>query len=333
MGMTGPVSFAGQLSPRTIACLRPLCCLNQPHPGGLAMSSDPLPLPKILAEPPDEADDADYEAIYAEVATTERGRRFLIEYTSRNPRAEAPADVTLTGHGAAVAPIIGRIEAAGVHAVEPAWLAVAERIQDIAFALRERDADASLCDALDAAVRDLSDAFTTAQRAGEQDERFAEEEAFEYAGPQSAQAGEPDGAEHLDAPVEAEATGAETAQLMSEDLRGKSDDAHADEGTALPRQIAVETDRAVESAAHGAASESTGRDDSTIAGDEAGSLHAPEQTDEVMSAPAVVAIESPELEVAGVEGAAAVVVRGPAANDPLAALRELSEEELIALFS
>jgi len=298
------------------------------------MSSDPLPLLKILAEPPDEADDADYEAIYAEVATTERGRRFLIEYASRNLRAEAPADVTLTGHGSAVAPIIGRIEAAGVHAVEPAWLAVAERIQDIAFALRERDADASLCDALDAAVRDLSDAFTTAQRAGEQDERFAEEGAFEYAGPQSAQAGEPAGAEHLDAPVEAEATGAETAQLMSEDLRGKSDDAHADEGTALPRQMfAVETDRAVESAAHGAASESTGRDDSTIAGDEAGSLYAPEQTDEVISAPAVVAIESPGLEVAGVEGAAGVVVRGPAANDPLAALRELSEEELIALFS
>jgi len=50
------------------------------------MSNDPLSLPQMLAESPAEADDADYEAIYAEITATERGRRFLIEYLSGIPR-------------------------------------------------------------------------------------------------------------------------------------------------------------------------------------------------------------------------------------------------------
>ena len=68
------------------------------------MANDPLPLPDISAEPrpdnahgadnlhgahgSDDAQEAEYEAIHAEIAGTERGRWFLSEHAKRNRAAD-----------------------------------------------------------------------------------------------------------------------------------------------------------------------------------------------------------------------------------------------------
>jgi hypothetical protein len=49
------------------------------------MSSEPLARPEIAAEAPI---DMDYEAVYAAVTATERGRWFLAEYARRNRDAD-----------------------------------------------------------------------------------------------------------------------------------------------------------------------------------------------------------------------------------------------------
>jgi hypothetical protein len=48
----------------------------------------------------------------------------------------------------------------------PDLAGVVERIQDISFSLRERAVDASLCDALDAALREISDAYASGKANG-----------------------------------------------------------------------------------------------------------------------------------------------------------------------
>jgi len=113
------------------------------------MANDSLALADIPAEL---TQDADYDAVYAAVTATERGRWFLAEYANRNHRTE-------TG---AVVGAIARIEAAirgDRFAPEPLPVpdigAAAEKIGDIAVELREHSSDANLCDALDAAVREL----------------------------------------------------------------------------------------------------------------------------------------------------------------------------------
>jgi hypothetical protein len=70
------------------------------------MANDPLPLPDISAGSPDDphgghdshdaydtqsaeaSQDAEYEAIHAEIAATERGRWFLSEHVKRNRAAD-----------------------------------------------------------------------------------------------------------------------------------------------------------------------------------------------------------------------------------------------------
>ncbi len=97
--------------------------------------------------------DADYDAVYAAVTATERGRWFLNELADRNRRAETDALMAA----------IVRVEAAvrddlpaKQKALLPDISAAAERLADLAFALRERGAEGTLCDALDAAVREIS---------------------------------------------------------------------------------------------------------------------------------------------------------------------------------
>lgn len=65
-----------------------------------------------------------------------------------------------------LAAVLGRIEALIATGLpeEPDGSAAAERLADIAFVLHEREVEPSLCDALDAAVREISDA-TALQRA------------------------------------------------------------------------------------------------------------------------------------------------------------------------
>lgn len=162
------------------------------------MAHDPLPLPDISAEPPDDphdapraqnAQDAEYEAIHAEIAATERGRWFLSEHVKRNPAADtdrlvgslARAEAALRGGAAMAMPramaddlaqlaaAIGRIGAVIAANAVPAagGLAASERIQDIAFALRERETDSTLCEALEVALLELGEAFAQHDAAAE----------------------------------------------------------------------------------------------------------------------------------------------------------------------
>ncbi len=58
------------------------------------MPNDPLHFDN-LAGPPN---DADYQAAYAEITATERGRRFLIEYAIRNRHPDTHILVSTIAH-------------------------------------------------------------------------------------------------------------------------------------------------------------------------------------------------------------------------------------------
>src|ERR1700684_1457604 len=135
------------------------------------MPNDPLAL--ILPGLPDEAD---YDAVYAALMATDRGRRFLTEYDDRNRHADttmivgaiARIEATLRGEGPPradsagdlmeIAAAIDRIDAALAAGTPPASdvSAAIERLLDIAFMLHERPVEATLCDGLDAAIREIS---------------------------------------------------------------------------------------------------------------------------------------------------------------------------------
>jgi hypothetical protein len=135
------------------------------------MPNDPLAL--ILAGLPDEAD---YDAVYAALMATEHGRRFLTEYADRHRHADTTAIVSaiarieaaLRGEGPPradasgdlmeIAATIDRIGAALTAGTMPTSdvSAAVERLQDIAFMLHERPVEATLCDGLDAAIREIS---------------------------------------------------------------------------------------------------------------------------------------------------------------------------------
>jgi hypothetical protein len=164
------------------------------------MANDALPLPDISAGSPDDPHDAkrpedtedvEYAAIHAEIAATERGRWFLSEHVKRNPAVDtdrlvgslARAEAALRGGAAMAMPraladdlaqlaaAIGQIEAVIAANAAPVagGLAASERIQDIALALRERETDSTLCEALEVALFELGEAFaqhdTAAERA------------------------------------------------------------------------------------------------------------------------------------------------------------------------
>jgi hypothetical protein len=133
------------------------------------------PLAQILAGLPDEAD---YDAVHAALMATERGRRFLSEYADRNRHADTTAivgaiariEATLRGEGPPqadaagdlmeIAAAIDRIQAALAAGTTsaPDISAAVERLLDIAFMLHERPVEATLCDGLDAAIREISEA-------------------------------------------------------------------------------------------------------------------------------------------------------------------------------
>jgi hypothetical protein len=137
------------------------------------MPNDPQPLSDALAGPPDEV--ALGEAAPAEIVASERSRSFLTEYPSSSAHADTPplgdTVVRVAGHSdplppaglardlidlaAAIEWVEAELAASGTPASD--GLAAVERIQDIAFALRECEVDATLCDALEAAARKLSD--------------------------------------------------------------------------------------------------------------------------------------------------------------------------------
>jgi hypothetical protein len=115
------------------------------------MSNDSPALSGIDAGSPR---DAEYDAVYAAVTATERGRWFLTEFTRRNRHGDT--DSLIAAIARAEAAVRGGASANGSTARRDLG-GVAERIADIAFGLRERGANAALCDALDATVREICD--------------------------------------------------------------------------------------------------------------------------------------------------------------------------------
>lgn len=142
------------------------------------MSSDPLPFSDVS---PASANDPEYESVYAQMMASERGRSFLTEYARRNcqPQTQKLVDTIVRLEAATrenappnVPPALvrGLIDlVAAIEQVEAALAAsagttsgdlfAAERIQDIAMALRQREVDAALCDALEAGTREVGDAI------------------------------------------------------------------------------------------------------------------------------------------------------------------------------
>jgi len=117
------------------------------------MSSDPLARSDIWTGAPSETE---YDAVYAAVTATERGRWFLTEYANRNRHADTELLVAAMERIEAGMTASGEGTANGSSPLDLA--AAAERIQDIALGLRERAVDPALCDALDAAAREISQA-------------------------------------------------------------------------------------------------------------------------------------------------------------------------------
>jgi hypothetical protein len=136
------------------------------------MPHEPLALPDLLARLPDEAD---FEAVCAAMMATERGRRFLAEFTARNRsadtnmlvRAIARVEAAIRGEPSAqwsanlneIAAAIERIDALLAASMASDMYPAVEQIQDIAFVLHERPVEQSLCDALDGAIREIADAL------------------------------------------------------------------------------------------------------------------------------------------------------------------------------
>jgi hypothetical protein len=157
------------------------------------MSNDPLALSDIFPGLPKKAD---YETVYAAVMATERGRQFLTEFANRNRQADtamlvgaiARVEAAIRGDPPPQAPdglagdlveIVAAIDRIAVEIAADAApasgvSAALERIQDIAFVLHERPVEATLCDALDAAARDISDAVALPDSAAERARGAAE---------------------------------------------------------------------------------------------------------------------------------------------------------------
>jgi hypothetical protein len=138
------------------------------------MPHEPLAPLDLLVGLPDEAD---FETVYAVVMATERGRRFLADYAARNRNADTNmlvgaierVEAAIRGEPSAqssaglkeIAVAIERIDAV-LAAVKASNIhSAVERIQDIAFVLHERPVEQSLCDALDGAIREISDALSS----------------------------------------------------------------------------------------------------------------------------------------------------------------------------
>ena len=142
------------------------------------MSNDPLPLPEIWLDPPNE-DERRHGP--SEFFANAHSGLVLVEYASGYPQLDArpvlrPIDrveVAVTERSpssppaamakalADIAPIVAQAEtllrAHGTLASDVHF--AVERIHDVAMALRMREVDTALCDTLDASVREVGDAI------------------------------------------------------------------------------------------------------------------------------------------------------------------------------
>jgi hypothetical protein len=108
--------------------------------------------------------ETDYDAGYAAVTATERDRSFSTELANRNRHPDTDA---LMAAIARIEAALGSDAPAKQSTRLPDISAAAERLADIAFGLRERGADGTLCDALDAAVREICTACGSAAKTHE----------------------------------------------------------------------------------------------------------------------------------------------------------------------
>ena len=145
----------------------------------MTMSNEPL---AQLNDLQGSRDEADYDAALAAATATARGRWFLAEYARRNChpdterivsavsrievaiRGESPLqrDAPARRELIEIAAALARIAAAMGAGTGANALPALERMADIAFVLHERPVEPSLCDALDAALREISDACAAA---------------------------------------------------------------------------------------------------------------------------------------------------------------------------
>ena len=151
------------------------------------MPHEPLALPNLLAGLPDEAD---YETVCGAMMATERGRRFLAEFTARNRSADtntlvgaiARVEAAIRGEPSAqssadlneIAAAIEQIDVVLAASMASDTRPAVEQIQDIAFVLHERPVEQSLCDALDGAIREITDALVRPEGAAESVRKAAE---------------------------------------------------------------------------------------------------------------------------------------------------------------
>jgi len=325
------------------------------------MSSDPLARWDIWTGAPNEAE---YDAVYAAVMATERGRWFLTEYAIRNRQADTQALVGAVARVEAAirndrpaqsqALSLGRnlIEmAAAIQGIRAAirterarmsdLTAATDRIQDIAFSLRERAGDPTLCDALDAAAREISDAARS--RNGGDQSQIATDLLRDLAGridmialslAENAVSNsiEPSTAASPAMPVPSPGEAPETAwkpkiasgngglplmayEAAAEPSRNKAD-VHRPRWYIEPPEFAFAPTRE---------SVTPSRENGPVRGllPETQLLPGPQDDPAELFEPE---------EAAGVKLAARITAR-PGSPDPLAGVRALSEEEVIALFS
>jgi len=136
------------------------------------MSQDPLALAGFTSAARHEAE---YDAVYAAVTATERGRWFLSEYANRNraantdlvvaalarieaaigsitPRSDTPSHPEIAvANGGPSADVADAVPIAKI-------IDAAERIADMSFRLRESTVDTSLCDDIEGAAREIYEA-------------------------------------------------------------------------------------------------------------------------------------------------------------------------------
>ena len=148
------------------------------------MANDPLSVSDVLTESPNEAD---YQAVYAELMATERGRNFLAAHNRShlrsdtrkllstvarfeaamrgNPAQEIPVTLFrgLTDLARAIEQSQAVLSSSGISTAND--LLAVERIHDIAMALRRRDVEPALCDALEVAAREVGDAMVRSNAA------------------------------------------------------------------------------------------------------------------------------------------------------------------------
>lgn len=333
---------------------------------GEAMPNDPLPAPNDAAVPPG---DADYEALYAEIAVTPRGRGFLIEHANRNRNPDAQALVAtiarletlvrghLPAHVAAalhadlveIAATLAQIEtvlAAGAGAASDAHFAV-ERVHDIAMALRQREVDAALCDALESAAREVGDAIVRsdaaagraqsalallrdlAQRVKDMMTRVSAIGAIPGAPPAADELREPEPDDAHAAADRAQSASGESDLSADQTMDRPEPERFHDTApyvSATPDQLAPR-----KADDEGLRAELP---DPQAAAQPYESPDSPSQRDLLPPLPSPIDRASVEPSASGGETAtnAAAAARA-VSNDPLAAVRSLSEEELIALFS